>query len=207
VRIHWEVINVSASDSRADAAADRPPSQADPPRRVATHEDRFWIHQSSFLFRRDKPEKMIETVWIAHPGWGYVRRRDLWVPVECSEQDLRARGFIERKPPSDGEVSFCPHCGMYVNGVPAFLVHKHSVVCGGPGEEWLKMEEVMISERRVSYYQKLIADRLAAETAEQEAQERKDRFDRIREENLARQHQKDRKKRLKETTKREWKQR
>lgn len=198
---------MSASDSQADTSADRSLSQAGPSNRVGARGRRFWIHQSSFLFRRDKPETMIETVWIAHPNWGYIRRRDLWVSVECSEQELRARGFIERKQPPDEAVTFCPHCGMYISGVPAFLIHKHSSICGGPGQEWLKMEEVMISDRRVAYYEKLIADRLAAEKAEQEAQERKERFDKVREENLARQMQKDRKKRLKEETKREWKQR
>ncbi|MCA1961530.1 MAG: hypothetical protein LDL33_12125, partial [Desulfomonile sp.] len=131
--------------------------------------ERCWIHQASFLFRRDEPEKIIETVWIAHPGWGYLKRRDLWIPVQCDVNELLARGFLERRPASDGEVGFCPHCGMYMSGIPGYLVQKHTAQCGGPGEDWLKMEEEMISERRIAYYEKLIMERIEQEKAEQEA--------------------------------------
>jgi len=93
---------------------------------------------------------------------------------------------------------------MYINGIPGYLVQKHTAQCGGPGEDWLKMEESMISERRIAYYQKMIMERIEQEKAEQEAQDKKERFDKIREEQQARQNQRDRKKRLKEATKREW---
>lgn len=182
-------------------------SQTNMPGRTAGRQDLFWIHQSSFLFRQDKPERAIETVWVANPGWGYLKRRDLWLPIECTVEELRSRGFVERKPACDGEVSFCPHCGMYIHGIPGYLVHKHTAHCRGSGEDWLKIEEAMITEKRISYYERLITERLEREKVDQEAQEKRERFEKIREEQVARQQQRDRKKRLKEETKQEWKQR
>lgn len=169
-------------------------------RRRPTEATHFvWIHSASYTYRLDPPEKPLEAVWIAHPGWGYIRRRDLWVRRECPAETLRSQGYVELKP-GDDEVTRCPYCGMHISSIPGALVRKHMAECGGQGENWLEIEDALIDDqRRKDFAAKLEAERLR-EQAEQEAMEKKERFDRIREDYLARQLQKDRKKRIKQET-------
>ncbi len=82
-------------------------------------------------------------------------------------------------------------------------MHKHIAECGGGAGEGRALEETLIqAERMKKYEQKILADKLR-EAAELEEMERRERFDRIRDEQLSRQLQKDRKKRLKEQTREE----
>ncbi len=163
----------------------------------------YWIHAASLTYREDSPEKMIETLWVARAGWGYLKRRDLWVARESTVEELVAQGYAPRRPPSDEEVSLCPRCGMYICSIPGYLVHKHATECGGGAGEGSALDEALIqAERLKKYEQKILADKLR-EAAEQEEMERRERFDRIRDEQLARQLSKDRKKRLKEETRQE----
>jgi len=89
---------------------------------------------------------------------------------------------------------------MHISSIPGALVRKHVAECGGGGENWLEIEDALIDDhRRKDFAAKLEAERLRERT-EQEAMEKKERFDRIREDYFARQLQKDRKKRMKQET-------
>jgi hypothetical protein len=167
----------------------------------------FWIHPASFTCRPDRPEQVLETLWVERQGWGYLRRRDLWIKRDCSLEELQAEGYVLRRPPGEEDVVACPHCGMYMQSIPGSLVHKHVAGCRGGNEDWQKIEEAMITEQRIMAYEaKILADKLREE-AELADAERKGRYDKIREGMLTRQAMKDRKKRIKEETKEEWKNR
>jgi hypothetical protein len=168
---------------------------------------RYRIHAASLTYREDTPERLLETLWVERPGWGYLKRRDQWVLWECTREELVAAGYVLRRPVPGEEVLNCPHCGMYMCSIPGYLVHKHIVGCGGGAGEGTAMEESLIQDQRMKRYaQKILADKMR-EAAELEEMERRERFDKIRDEQLARQGQKDRKKRLKEQTKEDWKKR
>lgn len=120
---------------------------------------------------------------------------------------MEQSGFIELNSQSDGEVTRCPHCGMLICGIPGGLVSKHAAACGGGEEKWQKLEELLITDQRMKWIEARILARILKEKAEREEAERKERFGKVREEMLARQQAKDRKKRIKEQTKQEWKKR
>ncbi len=111
------------------------------------------------------------------------------------------------KPVGEEEVDECPCCGMYMQSIPGSLVGKHISGCCGGNEDWQKIEEVLVSEQRIrSYEAKIRAEKLRAQV-ELEDIERRERHDKIREDTMARQAKKDRKKRLRNETKEEWKNR
>jgi hypothetical protein len=167
----------------------------------------YWVHAASLTYRDDTPERLLETLWVQRSGWGYLKRRDLWVLKERSRDELVADGYILRRPVPGEEVLNCPHCGMYICSIPGYLVHKHIAECGGGAGEGTAMEESLIQDQRIKRYeQKILADKMR-EAAELEEMERRERFGKIRDEQLTRQGQKDRKKRLKEQTKEDWKKR
>jgi hypothetical protein len=167
----------------------------------------FWVHPASFTYRTDKPYKLIETLWVERPGWGYVRRRDLWTERECSLKELKDEGYRLRRPDSDDLVRHCPFCGMYICEIPGYLVQKHFSECGGSAENWQAIEETLISDQRMKKYEAKILAQKAQELADLQDAEKRERYDRIKEEMSLRQLQKDRKKRIKEETKQEWKKR
>jgi hypothetical protein len=167
----------------------------------------FWIHPATFTYRADKPDKLIETLWVERSGWGYVRRRDLWTQSDRSSEELRAEGYTLRLPDSDDRVRLCPFCGMYICDIPGYLTQKHFSECGGSAENWQAIEESLISDQRMKRYEAEIMARKLQELAELQEAEKRERYDRLREEMALRQQQKDRKKRLKEETKQEWKKR
>jgi hypothetical protein len=158
-----------------------------------------WIHASSYTFRLDKPDRVLETIWCERPGWGFMRRRDIWTVRQCMIQDLIRDGYVLRKPisaESEDSAITCSTCGMYITGIPGNLVRKHIAECSGRGEDWKRLEETVIDAVRLKSYQsKILAERLRIQREQEEAEIR-ERFDRIKEENLARQRQKDRKARL-----------
>jgi hypothetical protein len=157
-----------------------------------------WIHPSTYTFSYEEPANRLETLYVARPGWGYLMVTDLWVRVESQPEELHERGFVEKEPLSSADVFTCPHCGMYVCGVPGYLVQKHLDVCGGNAEDHLAMEDSMISDIRRTVYERKILAGKQQEQEEMEAAEKKERFDRIREDAMARQLSKDRKKRMKQ---------
>jgi len=131
----------------------------------------------------------------------------LWIKRECFLEELVAEGYVLRKAAGEEDVVVCPCCGMYMHAIPGSLVQKHISQCRGGNEDWQKIEDVIISEQRLKVYlAKILAEELK-EQAELEDAERRDRYDKIREGMVARQTRKDRKKRLKEETKQDWKNR
>ena len=166
-----------------------------------------WIHPSSYTFRLDKPDRILETLWSERPGWGLLRRKDVWVMKECSIEELIQHGYVMREPVTQGGAVICPTCGMYISGIPGQLVRKHFAECSGHGEDWQKQEQALIDDTRLRQYQaKLLAEKLRLERELEEA-EKRERFDRIKEENLARQQQKNRKARLKREAREQLRQR
>lgn len=162
-----------------------------------------WIHPASYTFRLDKPDRVLETIWSERPGWGFIRRRDMWIMTQCKIQDLIRDGYVLRKPVSQDGTVTCPGCGMYISEIPGNLVRKHFAECSGGGEDWKKLEEAVIDGVRLkSYRAGILAHRLRIQREQEEA-EKRERFDRIKEENLDRQRQKDRKARLKRDVKEE----
>ena len=163
----------------------------------------FWVHPASFTCRLDMPDQILETLWVERQGWGYLRRRDLWIKREGSLEELEAEGYVLRKPLGDEDVRVCPYCGMYMYAIPGSLVQKHISHCRGGNEDWQKVEDAIISEQRMKVYlAKILAEKLR-EQAELEDIERRERHDKIREGMMARQARKDRKKRIKEEAREE----
>lgn len=163
----------------------------------------FWVHPASFTYSVDEPTNLLETLWCERPGWGYLKRRDLWITRETDLNELHAAGFQPRKPVSDQGVATCPFCGMYMSCIPGSLVNKHKSECGGFGENWQALEEALITDIRMRVYEKKIADQKRREQEELKDTERRERQDGIKEGLVARQLQKDRKRRLKQETKEE----
>jgi hypothetical protein len=96
------------------------------------------------------------------------------------------------------EVSVCPHCGMHIDSIPGYLRERHETECGGGGEGHLAMEDRMISDQRMIIHERKIREQEQRARQELEDAEKKERFDRIRDEAMARQLGKDRKKKLKD---------
>lgn len=158
----------------------------------------LWIHQATFTFTDKEPSVQVEALWVAHPGWGYLQRKDLWIKVQDDPAHLESRGFVRL--PENGETPCieCPHCGMRIFSIPGYFISKHRGICGGGEEDYYAMEEQLISVQRLKWYEaKLERERLRLEKELAEA-EKRERFDRIREDQLQKQRQKDRKLRLKE---------
>ncbi|HMK36467.1 MAG TPA: hypothetical protein VK463_15445 [Desulfomonilaceae bacterium] len=167
----------------------------------------LWVHPASYTYRLDKPENLLETIWCERPGWGYLRRRDLWIKKETSAQELRAAGFHELPPVSDETAFVCTFCGMRISSIPGSLVNKHKAECSGAGENWQALEETVINDVRMRKYEAKLAEARRREQEELLESERRERQDKIKEGLVSRQLQKDRKRRLKQETKEEWKNR
>jgi len=127
----------------------------------------------------------------------------MWVENESSIDELTGQGYEPVKPLTDGEVQVCPHCFMYIDSIPGHLVRKHSAECSGGGEDWKKMEDIMIQDQRLIRHERKLREERRRLLAEQEEAERRERFERIRDDNAARQQAKDRKARLRRQTREE----
>jgi hypothetical protein len=171
--------------------------------RLMSEKCTVWVHEASFTFRLDEPRRILETIWSERPGWGYIRRKDLWVPRECSIEELRRAGYVLRKPVAEDGAQVCPHCNMYIVGIPGHLVKKHVAECGGGGEDWKKLEDTLMENIRLRLHEaRILAEKVRIERELEEA-EKKERFERVKEEMLARQRDKDRKARLRRETREE----
>lgn len=167
----------------------------------------LWVHPASFTFSLDPPQQPMETVWAERPGWGYIRRRDLWIQRECTVEEVQAQGYVLKKPVGADDVQICPHCGMYVCSIPGALIRKHIAECRGGREDWKTLEDAIIHDQRMrSFEAQVLAERLR-EQEERELAEKRERFDKIRDEHVARQEAKDRKKRIKKETREEFRRR
>lgn len=160
-----------------------------------------WIHPATFTYRLDEPEQIFETIWTERPGWGYIRRSDVWIATSQSENELLSQGYVRRKPVSHHDVKVCKSCGMYLCSIPGCLENKHFSECMGTGTDQRKLEEFVLDEQRVKRFEEKIRMRELQEKLELEAAEKRERTERVREEMLARQLAKDRKKMLKQEAK------
>jgi hypothetical protein len=163
----------------------------------------LWIHKASSTFRRDEPVNLIQTVWIADAGWGSHKTRDQWIATEQAAEELQAAGYTELAPPEDPDVVVCPHCMTYMQGVPGSVVQKHLQACGGSGDNWIAMEAAVIADYRLKKFEAQIEAETKRAKEEQAAQEKKERFDRMREDIQKQQTAKDRKRKIREETRRD----
>jgi len=131
----------------------------------------------------------------------------LWTVTEESAEGLKRRGFVVMQPLSEDGARLCPHCGLYICGIPGFLVHKHLAECMGGEENWMRIEEVLIEDVRRKRYERAVLKAKLREQAELAEAEKRDRFDRIRAEQVAKQQSKDRKARMKRETREEFRNR
>jgi hypothetical protein len=92
---------------------------------------------------------------------------------------------------------------MFISSIPGFLQAKHNTTCARPILDDRKIEEAVIDGVRMAKYEQKIIRQRMQEQLEQEEMERKDRQDRIKEEMFSKQQQKDRKKRLRQQTREE----
>jgi hypothetical protein len=163
-----------------------------------TETNGIWVHKASFTYSVDPPESIIETIWAERKGWGFLKSRDMWIHIDADLAQLRSIGYFQRKPPHDPSVRICPHCRMYSDSIPGALMKRHENECRGSADEWIKVEETLITDIRRQQYEKAILDEIRRQKEEEEERERRERFGKIREDALARQSAKDRKKRLKQ---------
>lgn len=163
----------------------------------------LWIHQASSTFRRDEPANLLQTVSTADPEWGFHSSRDQWVPTERSDRELRDAGFTELGAPDDPDVVWCPHCRTIMQGLPGSVTQKHLRACDGGGEDWLYMEATVLADVRLKKYEATLLADAKRDKEERDAQTKKERFDRMKDEVQKQQMGKDRKRRIREETKKE----
>lgn len=157
-----------------------------------------WIHKTTYTYSLSTPVSQIETIWTRRDGWGFIKSKDMWVPSLTSVEELKDLGYQEIKDDQDPSVRICPFCGMRSESIPGSLLVKHITACGGAGDEWIKIEDAMIADIRRQQFEAKILAEIKRQKEEEEERERKERFGKIREDALAKQMAKDRKKRLKQ---------
>ncbi|MEW6347589.1 MAG: hypothetical protein AB1646_00880 [Thermodesulfobacteriota bacterium] len=162
----------------------------------------LWIHPATLTYRRDSPRRVMEALWVERRGWGYLRRRDVWIKVTDSVERLIAMGYEERSLPDSPGVVTCPYCGLYACGVAGAYVKKHLADCRGT-DNGSALEEMLIDDIRLKRHHARILEAKLRAIQEQEEQERRERMDKAKEEALAAQASKDKKKRMKEETRQE----
>jgi hypothetical protein len=163
----------------------------------------LWIHQASSTFRRDEPARLVQTVWVADPDWGFRVSRDQWITTERSVEDLVKSGYREVGGPDDAGVTVCPHCMTHMQGLPGSLVQKHLQACAGSGDDWRATEAAVIADCRLKQFEAQIEAEKKRAKEEAAAQEKKERFDRMREEIQKQQLAKDKKRKIREEAKRD----
>lgn len=160
--------------------------------------ENIWIHEASYTFSHLPPSKLIETLWVYRQGWGYLKRRDLWILKTVLLENLLNKGFQEIMPINNETVTRCPSCNLYMENIPGYLSRKHGAQCFGNANTWTAIEERMINNIRLERHERAILEKELREKAEQEERERRERHEKIREQYFANQLSKDRKKRLKQ---------
>jgi hypothetical protein len=165
---------------------------------MSIEKNSVWVHHASGLYCSDTPIRLLETIWIETPGWGYMLRRDLWTyaddfisrPVSSGYKDLESYG--------KEDLRRCPSCGLLMIGLPGALASSHIASCSDGSRSSLQIDEIMIENRRIKLHEAEVMLRLQREKGEKEEAERRERTEKLRDEVLARLVAKDRKKRLKD---------
>jgi hypothetical protein len=160
-----------------------------------------WVHHGGGLYCANTPTRLIETVWIERPGWGYVLRRDLWTCSDEAIGDLVSSGYRDLDAFGKDDLRSCKGCGLLMIGVPGALVSSHIVSCNAGAKSLRKIDEIIIEKQRIKLHEAEVMLRLQRERAEREEAERRERTEKLRDEGLARLAAKDRKKRLKDEAK------
>lgn len=157
-----------------------------------------WVHRATFSYRLDRPPRKWQTLWVFRPGWGYMKRRDIWTALDLTEEDARNQGFAPLKPASDPEVHVCRRCGLHMESIPGSLRKKHQAACGGNHDEARKLDEIMIQDQRMRIAEQKLRLAEMQKRLEQEAEQKKERFDKIREETGAKQLLRNRRQQLRD---------
>ncbi len=157
-----------------------------------------WVHHASGLCRSDTPIKLIETIWIETPGWGYMLRRDLWTYADDFVSDPVSSGYKNLASFGKEDIRRCPGCGLLMIGVPGALASSHIFSCSDMSRSSRQIDDIMIENRRTRLHEAEVMLRLQREKDEREEAERRERTEKLRDEGLARLMAKDRKKRLKD---------
>jgi hypothetical protein len=158
----------------------------------------IWIHKASFSYQLERPTSEWQTLWVFRPGWGYMKRRDIWTSLRIPEDDLRKQGFVPLKPGSDPDVHVCKTCRLYMDSIPGFLRQKHHAACARNSEEGRKIDEMMIEDQRIKIAEAKLRQKELHERLEEEAEQKKERFDEIREETALKQESRNRRQRLRD---------
>ncbi len=166
-----------------------------------SHAPLIWVHCGTFSYRLTRPEREWETLWVQRPGWGLLKRKDLWRPTTLSESELTTQGFALVDPHSTQGTHRCPTCGAVIIDVPGSLVRKHLQQCHAFSDEGRKLDEFVLDEQRLKIAEEKLQREQRERQLEQEAELKRQRAERIREETAARQAERDRKRRLKEEAK------
>lgn len=157
----------------------------------------LWLHRATWLYRRDSPENILELIWTAHPGWGFLRGRDMWISHEMTPEEAEAKGYVEGEASDEDAETVCSNCGMRMISIPGTLRSKHYAECCGMDEDWRKIEATMIEERRRTDYERRLIEEKLRQERELLEEEKRERLEKSKEDQLARQLAKDRKRRLK----------
>ena len=96
-------------------------------------------------------------------------------------------------PPGKRTLSNAPVVDVHSKGIPGSLAPQAYFLCCGGDEDWQKIEEALITEQRMRSYEAEIRFEKLRAQAELEDIERRERHDKIREDMMARQTRKDRK--------------
>jgi len=158
----------------------------------------LWVHRASLSYRMDRPAAEWQTLWVFRPGWGYMKRRDIWTAVDLAEENIQKQGFTLLRPASDPEVHICRKCGLYMESVPGTLRKKHQAICGHSPDEGRKLDEIMIEDQRIRIAEHKLRLAEIQKRLEREAELKKERFDKIREEITAKQFQRNRRQQLRD---------
>lgn len=158
----------------------------------------IWIHKATFSYRVERPTSEWQTLWVFRKGWGYMKRRDMWTPLRIDEDDLRKQGFVPLKLGSDPDVHVCKTCGLTMESIPGFLRQKHHALCARNSEEGRKLDEIMIEDQRIKIAEARLRRKELQERLEEEAEQKRERFDEIREETALKQMSRNRRQRLRD---------
>lgn len=164
-------------------------------------EPSIWIHRATFTYRLSRPVRRWETLWVQRAGWGLLKRKDLWMPTILLESELEKDGFVRLEPKSEFVIRSCSTCKTLIVDIPGALARKHFQQCGTFSGEWRKLDEFVLEEQRLKIAEERIKKELLDKQLEKEAELKRERLERIREEAAARQTGRDRKRRLKEDAK------
>ncbi len=158
----------------------------------------IWVHRATFSYRLSPPSRQWEALWVQRPGWGLLKRKDLWTPTTLSESALKNSGYVDIESESSAGTRKCHTCNTLMIGVPGAIARRHVQGCGTISGEGRKIDEFVLDEQRLKIAEERLKQEELQRQLEKEAELKRERTEKIREEAAARQLERDRKKKLKE---------